>query len=62
MVMLAVKPGDVKKNEKEKKVYLHRQMDGVCGDPLRVVEDMVYSWPLMWMDGWWWCWLSSLGM
>ena len=40
----------------------HGQTDGVRADPLRVVEDVVYSWPLTQMDGWWWCWPSSLGM
>ena len=30
----------------------HRRTDGVCADPLCVVEDAMYSWPLMWMDGW----------
>ena len=66
VVMLAVEPGDVKK--KEKKGLLTRtdggrrgRTDGVRVDSLRVVEDVVYSWR-GWMDGWWWCWPSSLGM
>ena len=50
-----------KKKKEKKKVYLRGRTDGVCADPLRVVEDAVYSWR-GWMDGWWWCWPSSLGM
>ena len=56
------------KKKRKKKGLLTRtdggrrgRTDGVRADPLRVVEDAVYSWR-RWMDGWWWCWPSSLGM
>ena len=71
VVVLAVEPRDVKR--KEKNVLLTRmgggrrgRTNGVrvkapCADPLRVVEDAVCWWPLTRMDGWCWCWPSSLG-
>ena len=59
VVMLAVEPGDVKKqkNKKKKKRFTYAdgwwstRTDGVRADTLRVVGDTVYWWPLTRMDG-----------